>query len=160
VKNQELKPASKWARLCFLAALLFCSGANDTIAQSARTVVLSDKHFLASIVPGLLEVSLQQNGGAQVLLSSAQDGLGPVAELKANSTEAEWALPDLKLRVSAKLEEGGLSVHLLSDKVGKITFPVIAENKLTRGWILPMFEGVMRLTATSGGPRSSQALKV
>lgn len=126
----------------FAAALLICLTVGNALAQAIGTVTLRNDAYLATVVPGLLEMELRQAGSGQVQVSAAQTNLGPVGNLRTSDTAAEWEFTDLKLRVSLELKDAGLAVHLLSEITGGITFPILRENEATKGWILPMFEGV------------------
>ena len=124
------------------AALLICLTIGDAVGQTSGTITLRNEHCVVSVVTSSLEVKLQQPGRGQVRVSAPQTGLGPVGNFKTSDTAAEWEFTDLKLRVSLELKHEGLAVHLLSEKTGEITFPILPENEATKGWILPMFEGV------------------
>ena len=126
----------------FVAVMLAAFAAFSASGQASAVVTLRNEHCAVTMMRGTLEIKLQERGKKEVTLSEAQTGLGPVMNLKTSDASAEWEFANAKLRVNAKLAEDGLVVHLLSEKTGEITFPVIAEGEATKGWILPMFEGV------------------
>ncbi len=129
-------------RLFFAYFAVSIVAACTAIGETNDLVTLRNGHCVVDIAPGLLEVKMRERDHAEVLLSAAQTGLGPVVKLKTSEATAQWELPDLKLQVDMRLEERGLAVHFLSERVGEITFPIVRESKKTRGWILPMFEGI------------------
>jgi hypothetical protein len=128
------------ARL-FVVILAVCAVFN-AFAQGSEPVTLQNERYVVTIAPASLEVTFQERGKKQVTLSAAQTGLAQAADLKASGTTVSWDFPDLKLRVNMALGDEGLAVHFLSEKTGDITFPIIREGDATKGWILPMFEGV------------------
>jgi hypothetical protein len=127
----------------FLASVIFvCLLASNASGDGGAALTLKNADFTATINSASLEVKLGQRGQKEISLSSAQTNLGPVANMESGGGKASWEYPDLKLRVSVKLEDTGLAVHLLSDRVGEMTFPILPETDATKGWILPLFEGV------------------
>src|ERR1700722_2002291 len=126
----------------FLATILAAFAACNAFGQSGEPVTLRNGRCIVTLMPASLEVKIQDAGRTQVTASLAQTGLGPVTNLKTSATEAEWEFADLKLRTEVRLTDDGLAVHFLSEKTGDITFPIMPESETTKGWILPMFEGV------------------
>jgi hypothetical protein len=128
--------------LKFLATILAALAAFNVFSQAEAPVTLRNGRYVVTLAPGSLELKIQEGNKKPLTLSAAQTGFGPIANLKTGSAEAEWDFVELKVRADVKLTDDGLAVHFLSEKTGEITFPIIAEGDATRGWILPMFEGV------------------
>jgi hypothetical protein len=135
-------PISEVVPAHFLAAVLAVGAAFNAPGQTDAVITLRNRHSVAWVRPGSLEIKLREGGQAPVTVSAAQGGLGSAANLKSSDAAANWELPESKLRVTVTLGDAGLAVHFLSEKTGEIIFPTIPENGGMRGWILPMFEGV------------------
>ena len=112
-------------------------------SAKARGILITNETCSISIVPETLElwISLQKsNYGTQVSL--LQKDLGPIAHLKATSTNVSWRFPKQKATITVNLRDRILSAHVRADEPSTFTFPVISETTTTKGWILPMFEGI------------------
>ncbi|EEF60681.1 glycoside hydrolase [Pedosphaera parvula] len=113
-----------------------------TNAQVYSSVVLSKSNSIVDIDPRTLEITLQRTPDTAYPISLAIPNLGSITNLKHTSTNATWQFSDLKTTIDAQLTETNLLIHILSEKPGEFTFPTISESGRTKGWILPMFEGV------------------
>lgn len=134
--------SSNVAPACVLAAVLAVGAVFDAPGQTDGAITLRGGHSAVLVTPGSLEIQWQEDDHAAVTVSAAQGGLGPVVNLQSSGAAADWELPERDLRVEVALGDAGLAVHLLANKTGEITFPVIPENDGMSGWILPLFEGV------------------
>ncbi len=131
---------SKW--LILAAVLFFLFSSLNSFAQNDSAIILTNDLCRVSVNPASFEVKLQPRDKAPIPLSAAQTGLGRISKLEKSATGAAWEYSNEKVRVSVRLEGSGLFVHLLAERTGNFTFPILPETDSAKGWILPLFEGV------------------
>ena len=105
-------------------------------------LAIQDGADSASFDPGSLAVTLTHAPYPAVMVSLGQTNLGKVANLEQNGARAQWSLPDQNVTVTLELTNGQLFAHILAQEPGQFTFPILPATNSTRGWILPLFEGV------------------
>ncbi len=121
-----------------LLAFVFC-GAPESHADE---ILLQNEFVTVYCDPSTLKLQLQSGERTAVLASAPQSGLGAVSKPKHTRTTANWEFIDRQTLVVLHLEGREVRVHFASQKVGFFTFPVIPHEPSTKGWILPLFEGV------------------
>lgn len=111
-------------------------------AAADRAWVLQAASGSLSVSPASLAMTFSPRGQGRMALSLGLTNLGPVANFAATSNQARWRLPERDVEVALELSDQGLLVHITSDRPGEFAFPVVPETAATKGWILPLFEGV------------------
>jgi hypothetical protein len=112
------------------------------VAYPARAeVVLLNESCRVTVDAATLTVNMKDSGNPEVVLSSAQEGLGPVAGLATSATNAAWTYPDKNISIALTLDGHRFSARVSAVQAGEFVFPVLPESANTAGWILPIFEG-------------------
>ena len=115
-------------------ALASCANAEEFSLESAAGRAVMN--------PCTLELRFQPTGGHLVKLSAAMPEALKVENLKHDATQAAWGLPEQGIQVSVQLLSNALSVHFLSSKSGRFTWPRISEPSI-QAWALPLDEGAL-----------------
>ncbi len=132
----------KHFHLFLVAGCLLWFTVLNSFAGDNLEIVLANDSCRVTVNPASFQINLQPRNQGSILLSSGQSGLGPIASLDKSGTSASWEFSDRKIRVGLQLVSEGLLVDLLAETTGKFTFPILPESDSTKGWILPLFEGV------------------
>ena len=130
-------PDTALTRLATTFLVLVCAASSP-----AERIAIQNDRCSVTLDPATLEVNLGQDGQPPVLVSAAQTNLGKVANLEKSPTGARWSLPGRGVTLSLRLDGSRLLAHVLAAEPGDFTFPVLPETAATRGWILPLFEGI------------------
>lgn len=126
-----------------LIRLVFSLILSCFMASSAAPIVLRHSSDSVSVDPATLKMVWQRNASSPGMeLSAAAATPWTVANVKTNRHEASWQIANLETTLTMQISDRGLLVHVRSQKTGTFTFPVIRATAKTRGWILPLFEGV------------------
>ncbi len=105
-------------------------------------VVLRSDDCKVEVDPATLEVVLTDSDGQSIEISSPQDGLGVSRVITSDTKSVLFALPERGWMVTAELAGKQLVVHVKSMEPGEITWPMFKADKVAKGYIIPMFEGV------------------
>lgn len=108
----------------------------------AKEIFLSNELGSAVCEADSLQLKLKGANTPLILVSVAQMGLGAVANIESTATTAKWDFISKGIQVDLRLEGAQLLVHVLSKTTNEFTFPIFSESDSTKGWILPLFEGV------------------
>jgi Glycosyl hydrolases related to GH101 family, GH129 len=121
--------------LCVLVAPFAC-------LPAAGQVTLSSPGLAVTIDPATLGVTARTSDGETLILSAPQKSFGRTAEVQAKTASLDWTLPERGLAVTAELHGERLTLRFVSDKPGRITWPVIPGPERLKAYILPLYEGV------------------
>jgi len=110
-------------------------------AEGGRKIVLTSEEWTITIYPGLLQVMAEPKGKERIQISAPQENLSSVENLKQSGSKVSWELPEETLAISFRLDGETLSVHFRSKVAGTFTWPIISNEPLIQGYILPLFEG-------------------
>lgn len=117
-----------------------------SVGAAPETVHLRNSMWKVDIVPQLLAVeAYPADSEISVPISSGQTGFGDITDFSQKDNIVSWRLPERFLTVRFELIDDSLSVEFIQDKLTNdalsLTWPVITDFKLLRGYILPLFEG-------------------
>ena len=110
-------------------------------SATPEIVRLSNERWTVEIAPQSLEILARPKGKHAVPISAGQTGLGNVTALIHHENRVSWELPEISLTVSVALIAESLSVEFVSATAGDLTWPMIPDTPLLRGYMLPFFEG-------------------
>ncbi len=129
-------------RVAVLVALVL-AGPSCAFAQGvdAPRVALKGANWTVYVDPQSLRAAASVGGQGDVELSAGQTGLGPVAALRQSDREATFELRDMAVRALFRLEGGDLLVHFVSERPGRMTWPILQGEPASQAYILPLFEG-------------------
>ena len=117
-----------------------------SVGAAPETVHLRNSMWKVDIVPRLLAVeAYPADSEISVPISWGQTGFGDITDFSQKDNIVSWRLPERFLTVRFELIDDSLSVEFIQDKLTNdalsLTWPVITDFKLLRGYILPLFEG-------------------
>jgi hypothetical protein len=121
------------------AVLLFIPA---TPAHGA-TFDLGSRAWKVTIDPATLAVSARLSSGVQVLISSAQPGLGDLTNLTTGPASANWKLRDQQIAATASLNENALTLHFATNEATSFTWPVYNISTERVSYIIPKAEGLL-----------------
>ena len=132
-------------RFCVLSiGMLLLTSIN--ISAAPEMVRLSNAVWTVNIIPQSLAVeTYPADSEVSVPISSGQTGFSNITEFFQADNTVSWRLPERFLTVRFELIDDLLSVEFIQDKrtnaALSVTWPVIEDFELLRGYILPFFEG-------------------
>jgi len=110
-------------------------------AAGAETISLRTGGWTIRVDPATLRVEAVSDVGTSVLVSDGQPGLGPAKILEQDGASAHWTLASRGLTARIRIEGNDITIGLQSDRVGKLTWPVVVPGKNVDALILPRGEG-------------------
>lgn len=136
-KGEILLYKLQFYRLCIGIFLL------NTISLSAtpEIVRLSNEVWTVEISPQSLEVVAQLKGAPAIQVSTGQSELDNATDFIQRGNRVSWKLPARFLTVHFELVEESLSVEIISESSGNLTWPIVEGTSALRGYILPFSEG-------------------
>ena len=106
-------------------------------------IVLKGERWDVAIDPATLAVEGRVKGGPTVVISSPFAKAATVAERAEANREASWTLPEAKLAVTMRIDDGDvLAIDFVATAAGELTWPTVEPSSAPRAYVLPMFEGL------------------
>ena len=128
-------------RLFLLTLLALLLGVNNVVAQPKPPVSLQGGQWNVDIDPSTLSAEGRLANGSSFPISLGLPGSGQAMNLVTKGNTASWDLPALGVHFTASMRDGRFFFEIISDRVQKFTWPMIASTNEMRGVILPHGEG-------------------
>lgn len=107
----------------------------------AENVNFKNNLWSIGIDSNTLGITAKPNDGKQFLVNDHVIS-SKSTSIKQNGNQASWQIPEMQLFITAKLSDADLHLEIKSDNTQSLPILKVNSNSHTKGWVLPLFEGV------------------